>query len=258
MRLFRTACALAAVVAIAAPASADITFKRKIDGRMMMGPVSGTSVQYLKGMKVREDQTMMGAEMSTIIDVATGQVIALDHKRKQAEIYDMAAINQNLSKFPISDVQATLEPTGQSRTIAGHACSVYTMGVTVPMEMGGQKMTISVTGPVCLAKDAPGAAEMATFFKGMSEKGFFFGDPRQAQAQPAQIKAMTALYEKMAGLGVPLAQEMTFGFEGDGPMAAMMAKMGSNSLSMEVLSVSTDPIPDSMFEIPDGYKVVKR
>jgi hypothetical protein len=48
--------------------------------------------------------------------------------------------------------------------------------------------------------------------------------------------------------------EMNIAFEGEGPMAAMMKKM-SNSITTEVVSYSTDPIPDSLFEIPAGYKV---
>lgn len=258
MRLLQMGCAVVTALALAAPAAADVTFKRKLDGKMMTGAMSGTSVQYIKGMKMRDDQTMMGNEMSTIIDVATGQMIALDHKRRQAEVFDMTKLGAEMSKLPISDVQASLDATAETRTIAGHACTVYTMKVAVPMDMGGQKMTVGMSGPMCLAKGGPGAAEVAAFFKAVAEKGLFFGDLRQAQSQPAQARAMTALYEEMAGLGVPLAQEMHFKFEGEGPMAAMMAKMGSNSMSTEVVAVSTDPIPDSTFEIPEGYKLVNR
>jgi len=258
MRLFHTMCALATSLSLAAPAAADVTFKRKMDGRMMTGSMAGTSVQFIKGTKMRDDQTIGGSERSTIIDVASQRMIALDHKRRQAEVYDMTKVSEELSKLPISDVQASLAATPETRTIAGHACTVYTMNVAVPMDMGGQKMTISMTGPMCIGKDAPGAADVATFYKAVVDKGFFFGDVRQAKAQPGQARAMSALYQEMAGLGVPLAQEMNMKFEGEGPMAAMMSKMGGSSMSTEVLSVSTDAIPDSTFEIPEGYKVVKR
>jgi hypothetical protein len=47
-------------------------------------------------------------------------------------------------------------------------------------------------------------------------------------------------------------------FEGGGPMAAIMSKMGGNSITSEVTSVSTDAVADSLFEVPAGYKVNKR
>jgi hypothetical protein len=111
---------------------------------------------------------------------------------------------------------------------------------------------------VCLAKNGPGQADVTAFYKAAADKGLFFGDPRAAKAQPGQAKGMTALYREMAALGVPLAHEMTIKFDGSGPMASMMGKMGGSTMSNEVLSVSTDPIPDSTFEIPAGYKVIKR
>ena len=41
-------------------------------------------------------------------------------------------------------------------------------------------------------------------------------------------------------------------------MAAMMSKMGGNTITSEVTSVSTEAIPDAIFEGPAGYKVNKR
>ena len=79
-----------------------------------------------------------------------------------------------------------------------------------------------------------------------------------AKAQPGQTKGMATMYREMAALGVPLSQEMNFKFEGTGAMAAMMAKMGGNSMTTEVVSISTDAIPDATFEVPEGYKIVKR
>jgi hypothetical protein len=41
-------------------------------------------------------------------------------------------------------------------------------------------------------------------------------------------------------------------------MAGLIRDMGHNTYTTEVSSVSTAPIPDSMFEIPADYKVIKR
>ena len=47
------------------------------------------------------------------------------------------------------------------------------------------------------------------------------------------------------------------GIEGEGPMAEVMKKMGS-TITTEVTSISTEPIPAAAFEMPAGYKVKKR
>ena len=259
MRPVRTVVALTTALACAAPAAADVTFKRKMEGRMMAGSMAGTSVQSIKGTKMRDDMTMAGTEMSSIIDVATQQMITLNHKTREAEVYDMASLGAELAaKVPLDDVQAKLTPTAETRQVAGISCTVHNMDVTAPMDMGGEKMSVRMTGPVCVAKNGPGQAEVAAFYKAVADKGLFFGDVRTAQAQPGQARGMTAMYREMAALGVPLAQEMTIKFEGSGPMAGMMSKMGGTAMTTEVLSVSTDPIPDSTFQVPDGYQVVKR
>lgn len=258
MKRIRLAGALMICAAVAAPAAADVTLTQKQGGKSIAGAMSGESVQYIKGTRMRSDDTMGGQATSTIIDVAAQQMIVLNHKRKEAEVHDMTRMAADLAKIPVSNVRATITPTGQTRQIAGSSCTVHTMQVTVPMEMGGNPLSIVMAGPVCLVKNGPGQADFAAFYKAAAEKGLFFGDLRAAKAQPGQAKGMTEMYREMAALGVPFAMEMNVKFEGAGPMAAMMSKMGGTSITSEVIAVSTDPIPDSTFEIPAGYKVSKR
>jgi hypothetical protein len=158
----------------------------------------------------------------------------------------------------MSDVEASITPTTQTRQVAGFTCTMHDMQASALMEVGGEKLKLLISGPVCLAKDAPGSSDMAAFFKAAGENGLLFGDPRSAKAQPGQMKAMTAMYLEMASLGVPLAQEMNVKLEGSGPMAAMMSKMGGSTMNFEVLSLSSERIADSIFEVPADYKVVKR
>jgi Domain of unknown function (DUF4412) len=246
-------------LALASPAAADVTTKHKSGGKGMGGMMSGEMTQYVKGLKMRTDQNLGGHETTTIIDVAGKQMIVLNHAKKEADIFDMTKMSENLSKIPISDIKSSITPTGQTRQIAGATCTVYDVRVTAPMAMGADAgFTLVMTGPHCLVKNGPGQADYKVLYRAIAESGFFFGDPRQAKAQPSQAKAMTEMYSKMAELGIPYAAEMNIAFEGSGPMAAMMSKMGGNSITNEITSVSTAPIADSTFEVPAGYKVNKR
>ena len=187
----------------AAPAAADITLKSKASGKGMVGAIAGDMTQYLKGTRTRTDQTTGGRQTSTIIDAATQKMIVLDHEKKQAEVIDMTAIGNSMAKAGMADVNVTITPRTETRQIAGTACQVYDLKVVVPMQMGNGGMTMVMSGPQCLAKNAPGHADFMAFYKAASEKGFFL-DPNQARAQPAAAKAMADMQRKMAELGVPL------------------------------------------------------
>lgn len=247
---------MAACAALAAsPAAADVTLKQKHGGKGMGATMSGEGVQYIKGTKMRTDQTMGGKKMTVIIDAGAQKMIAIDHDKREATVMDLASFAKELAKIEDADVKASITPTGVTRQIAGATCMVHDMKVSAPARIGnGDDLTVNVAGPVCLVKGGPGAADYAAFYKMAAQKGLFFTDPRAAKAQPGQAKGMTALYNQMAGLGVAYATELAFSFEGKGMMAQMMNKMGGMTMTSEVTEVSAAPIADSVFEVPAGYK----
>jgi threonine dehydratase len=136
----------------------------------------------------------------------------------------------------------------------------------MPTAMGGSKdmsMTVTLSGPVWIVKDAPGAAEYTAFYKAAAEKGWIFGDPRAAKAQAGQAKAMAEMYRKFAEIG-GIAYEsdiqMKMGMQGGGggPLAGMLAKMGNVSMQTKVEDVQTGPVADDLFAPPAGYKLNNR
>lgn len=243
--------------AIASPAHADVTLKSKGGGTGMVGAVSGDMTQYVKGLKTRTDQTTGGGKhTTTIIDIVARQMIVLDHDKKEASVVDMTSLSDSLAKIGASDITTSIAPTTQTRQIAGQSCTVYDLKVAVPMQMANSQMKMVMSGPQCLVKNGPGQADFQAFYQAASERGIFL-DAAQAKARPAAAKAMTDMYRKMAELGVPFATEMKIGIEATGPMAEMMKKM-DNTITTEVIEVSTAPIAATMFDIPAGYKVSKR
>lgn len=249
---------LAAMLA-AAPAAAQVTLTQKTSGTGMGQNMSGEGKQYIKGTKMRTDQTMGGKMTSVIIDAGAQQMIVLDHAKKEATVTDMRAITRDLAKIDAADVQATITPTSVKRQIAGVSCTVHTMDVRVPAKVGpgGDDLIVTMKGPVCLTTGGPGLTDYQAFYRAAAEKGLFFTDPRAAKAQPGQAKGMTELYRQMAGKGVAYATELAFKFEGKGMMASMMNKMGAMTMTSEVVSVSGAPIDDGMFAVPAGYKTKK-
>jgi len=131
--------------------------------------------------------------------------------------------------------------------------------VSVKSEMAqGMAMTVTISGPAYLSTDAPGVKDYANFYVAAADKGFFFGDPRAAKAQPGNAKGMMALYRTMAEKGIPLESHQVIKLSGDGPMAGLFAKMGGGEINSTVTSISAEPLGDDIFAAPAGYKVKRQ
>jgi hypothetical protein len=257
MKLTTIFCGSVLCYAIALPAFADVTLKSKGSATGMVGAMTGDKTEYVKGAKMRTDQTTgAGKKMTTIIDASARQLISIDHDKKEAQVLDMKGVSESMSRIGVENISVSITPAGTTRQIAGKTCEVYDLKIAVPIDMSKMKMTMAMTGPHCLVKNGPGQADFLAFYKAAYEGGLFF-DAAQAKSQPAVAKAMADMYKKMSELGVPYASELTIQMQGEGPMAEMMKKMG-NTISTEVTEVSAAPLAASLFEVPEGYKVTKR
>jgi hypothetical protein len=252
---------LAAIVGfgLAAPATADVTVKQTTT---VKGIGAGTSqgTTYIKGMKMRTDLTLDNTVRSTIFDVENQKMYIFDSKKKEADVWDMAAFGSEIGKsVDSSQMHASLKPNGQAKQIAGKTANGYDLEVSMPATIGGangMKMLVTLTGPTWIVKGAPGTADYIRFYKAAVEKGWIFSDPRAAKSQPGQAKAMAEMFNQLAlAGGIPYEQNMEIKMSGDGPMAAMMAKMGGMTMTSTVQTVETGDIAADLFEPPAGYKL---
>jgi hypothetical protein len=247
---------LSAVTAVTTPAWADVTITQTTSVKIMRADISGDSVTRIKGHKMRTDlTTKSGDQTSTIFDLDAQKMISIDHKKKEASVIDMAEAREAMSKVADTDVKADLKATGATKQVAGHTCAVYDSNVNVAAKIADQPMNVVVAGPVCLSKDAPGRADFAAFYLAAAEKGLFFQDPRQVKAQPGQAKGMVSLYKAMGEAGIPLSTDVNIKFEGSGPMAAIMGKMGGGAMQGETTKIETGALADDIFQAPAGYTV---
>jgi hypothetical protein len=257
---------LTAILALglAAPAFADITIRQTTGGKGLglSGTAPGTT--YIKGHKMRSDVTIDNRTQTTIFDVDAQKMYVFDSRRKEADVWDMAAFAQELSQnVETSSAKASIKPNGQSKPIGGQTASGYDMEVSVNAAMGGNKemtMTVTLAGPAWIVKGAPGTADYIGFYKAAVEKGFIFSDPRAAKGQPGQARAMAQMYKELADIGgMPYETEMQIKMGGgSGPMGGIMARLGNITVMNRVESVSVEPLADDLFTPPAGYKLNQR
>jgi hypothetical protein len=238
---------LAALVLIAAPAFADVTVTMSVS---ISGPMAadGTMVGKFKGTKARSDVKIMGQDGSIFIDATSKQQWMVNHITRQIEPLNPS---QALAGLPMSfgEAKVSVAPNGQTKEILGRTCRGFTVEVTMPMTIGGETLTMKLVGPTWLAKDGPGIAEFRAIQKVFADDGLSISP----LGQGPQAKAMAEMNKALADAGVALEQEIHVTMEGTGQLAQMMGQMGNMTMTMKVTSMSTDPIPDAEFALPDGY-----
>lgn len=257
---------LTAVLALglASSAFADITI-RQISGGKGLG-MSGTApgTTYIKGNKMRTDVTIENRTQTTIFDVDAQKMYSFDSRRKEADVWDMAAFAQELSQnVDASSAKASIKPNGQTKQIGGQTASGYDMEISVNAAMGGNKemmLNVTLAGPAWIVKGAPGTADYIAFYNTAVEKGFIFSDPRAAKGQPGQARAMAQMYKELADIGgIAYETEMQIKMGGgSGPMGGIMARLGNVTITNQVESVTVGPLADDLFMPPAGYKLNQR
>jgi hypothetical protein len=258
-RMLTIALALAAL----SPVQADVTLRATAEGKGLGMSGSTANVTYIKGLRMRSESTSGKAGNVTIFDVDAQKMYILNDKKQEAEVWDMAAFAQQIGQSVSSDnVRASMTANGQTKTLNGQAADGYDIEIVVPATIGGPgglPITMLLKGVSWIAKGVPGAADYAAFYQGAAEKGWIFSDPRAAQGAPGQAKAMAQMYAEFAKIGgLPYQSEMNITADGEGPVAAMMAKVGGVSTTTTIDSVDTAALDDALFQVPEAYTLKER
>jgi hypothetical protein len=256
----RTFVAAFLVLGLAVAGYADVTVKQTTSGKGLGIAGNAPATTFIKGNKMRSDVVLGDKTQTTIFDVDAQKMYIFDSKKKEADVWDMAAFAQEISKnVDVSSMKASLKPNGQSKQIAGGTAAGYDMEVSVQSAMAGNKsmmMTVTLQGPLWIVKGAPGAFDYNRFYKAAVEKGWIFSDPRAAKGQPGQAKAMAEMYKQISDIGgIAYGSDVQIKVTGEGPMAGLLGKLGNMSFSSTVTTVETDPLSDSLFAPPADYKL---
>lgn len=255
---------------LALPANADVTLKQTSGGKGMGISGNATGATYIKGNKMRSDLQMGNRTQSTIFDLDAQKMYVFESGKKEADVWDMAEFGKQIGmNIDAEKMKTSIKPNGEKKPFGNLTADGYNMEVSVPATIGNNKdmtMTVTLSGPVWIVKDAPGAAEYNAFYKTAVEKGWIFGDPRAAKGQPGQAKAMAEMYRQFAEIGgiayeSDIQIKMGMGDASGGPgglMAGMLAKMGNVSTQTKVEDVQTGTVADDMFAPPAGYKLNTR
>lgn len=246
------------------PASADVTLKQAVSGKGLglSGQTTGTT--FIKGNKMRSEVQVGDKTQTTIFDLDAQKMYIFDSKKKEADVWDMAAFAAELSKsVDTTQMKVSLKANGQTKEIAGQNAAGYDLDLSMPAAMAGSKemsMTVTMTGPVWIVKNAPGTADYMRFYKAAAEKGWVLSDPRGAKASPGPARAMTEMYKQLADAGgIAYATDTQIKMSaqsGSGnPLGGLLARIGNVSSTTTTEGVDTGALADNLFAPPAGYKL---
>lgn len=252
------------VLALAAPAFADLTLKQTVSGKGLGINGQTTSTTYIKGGKMRSEAQVGEKTQITIFDLDAQKMFIFDSKKKEADVWDMAAFASEISKsVDTSAMKASIKPNGQTKQIAGQTANGFDMEISMPATMAGSKdlsMLVTMSGPTWIVKNAPGTADYLNFYKTAAEKGWVLSDPRAAKGAPGQSRAMTEMYRQLAESGgiayeTDIQIKMSANGGAGNPLGGLLARMGNMSTATTMQSVETGVLPEDLFVPPAGYKL---
>jgi hypothetical protein len=275
---------LAGIVLIAAaavtPLAADLTLitVTTIEGAMVSAGAGGITpkvVVRISGTKSRMDVDTGDQVIATISDTATNQAYLLRPEDKTALVLQPETTSRSdPSAGPIPKIDASVTPTGQKRDIGGVACDEYAVAMKLDLASlaGGDALPpetasilkdvfLHVTGSIWSARDAPGAAEYAAFQKTAARLAAAAAGRTLpgAAGPPSTIpggmdRLLTGFPE---AVGIPYLTELTTRLEGTGQLVALMQQLGRMKITGRVSEVSTEPVPADLFNVPEGYTILK-
>ena len=235
----------------------------------MTGGMTPRIVMRIKGMKARSDIEVMGQATAAVVDLATRRVVMLRVAEKTAQIVNVPS-SASAPPVAVPKMDGTFAPTGRTQVIDGVKCDEYSFTMSMSMgEMGPspqmppeaagilQDMKMMMNGSVWMAKSAPGAAEYMAFQKAAvnAQLASVLSGGTSGMSSSGMERLMKGL---SGGEGMPYLTEMTMTFDGSGPAVEMMKQMGAMKITSKVTQVSTEPLPDHLFEVPADYTIVKQ
>jgi hypothetical protein len=197
-------------------AHADLTITQQIQKEAPPQEANVTMTMKIKGGKMRLD---LNPQVSSIVDLKTGEMISLMHQQKLvmtipgASIKSLQQAHTEAAKNAGANV-APPKPTGRKETISGFACEEF--------ETAANGMNVHLW----LTKDLPNTEKL------MAELSALAGaDPFRGIRNEHQLP----------------------GF----PIRTVVDTAGMGKTTITVVAVSENAVADSEFAVPEGYRAMQ-
>ena len=238
-------------------AHADLTLSGRSSLSALGHSTSGQEVLQIKGNKLRRDVMDRGRAYSYLFDLTEHRIVVIDHGFRLAEIHATDDMKPPQAKAGNADFKMDMDKTGRQHDLQDWDCREYKLDVTMPAELGADKVTFKLNGTVWMAKGAKEQKDMAAFRKAASSPEFLVGLPAVAKITQDQAQALGETIRRLSTMGNLCALDVQTLYEGQGRMAELARKVPTR-MKVTYDGYSGESIKDEAFEIPAGYRSVNK
>jgi hypothetical protein len=242
-------------LAAIATAHADITLKGRSGLVALNMPNLGQEALYLKRDRLRRDLTDRGRNYSFLYDLTRREVTYIDHAMRQATTRNLAAVAKGQEGSAVREMKLKLTPTGRKQGLGPWTCVEHDIDASLPAEMANkEQVLILLTGRLWIAPKTKEQQAFDPFIKSIQAQDFFIGATAQGRVETAQTQGVKEVLRRVLPRGMLCAADFQLSYEGNGPMANLGRRMATR-MSIVYNTYSADPLEDSLFEIPQNYRV---
>ncbi len=240
------------------PAKADLSMVGRSTVTAMGMQGVGQEGLWLKGTRIRRDLIDRGKAYSHLYNLDTREITVINHSLRQADVYPMQSLSQETADAKVSekDVKLEIAPTGRKRPLQKWTCEENKFHISMPAEVGGEKLTFDMEGQVWLAKGTKEQEETAAFVKAAKSPDLFMSVPTMAKTSPEQARGIAEAFRRVAPMGLLCSLDVDVKYEGSGRIADLSRKLASR-ISVVYERYGSAPLKDEYFEIPPGYRVIR-
>lgn len=237
----------------AVSARADLTLVGRSTMTALNMPNQGQEALFVKKHWMRRDLTDRGRSYTYLYDLKKRQIAVVDHFLRQAEIHSLSGDGVGKPKA----MRLELTPTGRRHDLQDWDCEEHALDSSLPAELGQEKVNVILAGQVWLARKARERREIAPFIKAVDADDFFVGAAMPGKPANSQARGINEVMRKVLAKGMLCAADIQLKYEGNGPMADLGRRMATRA-SIVYDSVSATPLRDELFNLPAGYREVRR
>jgi hypothetical protein len=245
------------MVGVTHTAMADFTLNGRSTVMTMGMNQTGREALMVKDQQMRRDLSERGRNYSYLYDLKRKEVTVIDHLMRTAEVRALTARGRTSNG---SNMSFNIKPTGRNSALGDWHCEEFDLNASMPIEWGTEKATVHLEGHVWLDRKASERKELAPFMQTIENEDFFAGTTANntpgAPTAP-QVRIFNEAARKMLSRGMVCATQISFKFDGAGPMADL-ARRSQTRAGMAYETHADTVLTEAQFAIPTGYRVDRR
>jgi ribosomal protein L12E/L44/L45/RPP1/RPP2 len=238
-------------------ARADLTLLGRSSVSALGAFTAGQEALMIRGDLMRRDVLDRGRAYSYLFDFKAHRITIIDHALRQAEVVQLDEPRALSAKATKAGFDMDLEKTGRQHAVRHWKCDEHSLRVSMPAELGGERVNFQLAGSVWLAKGTPEQKEMDTFRDAAASPEFLVGLPAVAKITEDQALAIGETMRRLVSQGVLCAFDVQSRYEGAGRMASLSQKVPTR-LGLTYDNFRVEALNDHLFTVPAGYEVVRK